>query len=91
MSRDLIVLLIRVFPVTLIFSASVGAVMLVKALLISTMKYFSAACDRIYICYWEAIAELAVNPITWKLLLLFWLIGVIITYAAVYKDLRTHR
>jgi hypothetical protein len=90
MSRELIVLLIRVFPVTLIFPASVAVLILAKTILISTIKFFSNICNGFYSCYGEAISQAIINPKTWKFLLLFWLIGVVLSYGTVYKDLRHH-
>ena len=86
MKNNLVLLLIRVFPISLVFPAGLVITVLVLGFLVGTFGFFVGGCNSFHICYWSPFLEFIYAPKSWEILLLLWGVGLFFVYRQVYRD-----
>lgn len=88
MDKDLARLLIRVFPISLIYPGGLIVSALSVIVLVGTFGFFVGGCDGFDSCYMNSFFEIFNAPKSWMILLLLWGVGLFFVYRQVYQDLK---
>lgn len=89
MHKALILLLFRLFPITLIAPAGFIVLAIVIGFLVGSLGIFVDGCNGFYSCYWAPFKNWAESEKTWRLLVLLWVIGLVAVYWNLYRRLKS--
>lgn len=88
MKKEFVLLLIRAFPISLVYPIGLVATGGVLGILVGVFGFFVGGCSSFEVCFWTPFLDFLFASKTWRLLLLMWGIGVFIVYRQVYRDLK---
>jgi hypothetical protein len=89
MNKELVLLLVRAFPVSFFYPIGVVATGICVGILVGTFGFFVGGCKNFEVCFWNPFADFLLAPKTWRLLLLMWVVGVFVVYWQVYRELKS--
>jgi hypothetical protein len=88
MKKEFVLLLVRAFPISLVYPIGLIATGGVFGILVGVFGFFVGGCSGFDVCFWIPFLDFLFASKTWRLLLLMWGGGIFIVYWQVYRNLK---
>ncbi len=88
MNKEFVLILVRVFPISLTYPIGLIATGVTVGVLVGAFGFFVGGCKSFEVCFWSPFVDFLLASKTWRLLLLMWGVGIFMVYWQVYRDLK---